>query len=153
MTLASVVPPALILKAILVRGGAFKATYQFSTEGLKERYFFVINRRPDADDKVVLLTASTQEEKRRQCHGARADVILVTVEPAEYSELRQRSVIDCESLIKRPRKDFEAQALARAYKPLPVLPESVIGRIVCAIAASRTLSTAEKRLILEPDAL
>lgn len=121
-------------------------------EGIKDRYFFVANHSPATDDTIILLTTSTQVEKRRARHGARASLVLVTLEPSEYAELATTSVIDCDcALIKRPRDKFETQALAREYKPLPRLPDPVIGRIRAAVAGARTLSAVEKRLVLGPE--
>lgn len=151
MTFASVMPPEWVLKAILKQGGAFKASHEFRDEGQKERYFFVANRSPASDELIVLLTPTTQIDKRRRHHRERADLVLVAVGPSDYVDIARPSVIDCESPIRWPRATFEAQALAGKYKPLPALPTAIFVRILAAISESRTLSLMEKRLILEPD--
>jgi hypothetical protein len=144
--------PEEILRAIMVPGGAFKARYQYWDEGEKDRYFFVANRRPDVDEKLILFTATTQESKRRAHYRARADLVLVTIEPAEYPSLAVRSVVDFESPpIKRARTVFEQHALDGKYRPLPALPDAIFQRMLGAVAESRGLSVAEKRLILSPD--
>ena len=109
---------------------------------------------PAADEKIILFTATTQEEKRRKHHGSRADLVLVTLEPAKYGGVTERCVLDCESRTIKSRAEFEKGASKREYTPLATLPDTIIAEIVAAVRESRTLSPAEKRLILgEPERL
>jgi hypothetical protein len=138
----------LLLQTILVRGGAFLADYQFLDEGIKSRFFVVANLNPAADGKIILFSATTQIVSRRKHHGSRADVVLVPLEPTTYDGVLVPCVLDCESPIKRKRADFVKGVVDRDYKPLTTVPQTVMAKIVAAVRESRTLSAAEKRLIL-----
>jgi hypothetical protein len=46
MSFFKVAPASLVLKTILVQGGAFRHRYEHLNEGTKLRYFFVANRAP-----------------------------------------------------------------------------------------------------------
>lgn len=67
----------LVLRTLLVPGGAFQASYEFLDEGVKSRLFVVANRSPATDEKIILFSTTTQIEKRRRHHGTRADLVLV----------------------------------------------------------------------------
>jgi hypothetical protein len=138
----------LLVQTLLARGGAFWSAYECLDEGEKERFFVVANVRPADDDKVILFTATTQVKKRRAHHGSRADVILVPLDPAIYDGVSSQCVLDCEFPIRRNRSAFLKDVDDRKYTPTTSMPESIMQRIVAAVRAARTLSTAEKRLVL-----
>jgi len=148
LKLLEVAPTALIARAILVRGGAFRAEYECLDEGKKQRFFFVANLNPENDSKIMLFTATTQIERRRKHHGNRADIVLVPLDPMTYPDIKQACVIDCESPIKRTREEFNRGVHAREYAPLGALPSTVCLRIAAAVREARTLSPTEKRLIV-----
>jgi hypothetical protein len=138
----------LLLQTILVRGGAFKARYECFDEGEKERIFVVANLKPTGDDKIMLFTATTQIHKRRKHHRARADLVLVPLDPLTYDGVTEKCVLDCESPVRRKRTDFLKDVEGHVYTPLTTVPESIMAKIVAAVRETRTLSPAEKRLIL-----
>ena len=138
----------LVLRTILVRGGAFKAKYECLDEGEKTRFFVVANFDPEGSDKLILFTATTQVSKRRKHHRARADLVLVPLDPATYNGVSEVCVLDCESPIKRKKIDFLKDVQDRKYTPVTTVPEDVMQRIANSVREARTLSPAEKRLIL-----
>lgn len=146
------VHPPSVLRAVLVPGGAFRALYECLDEGPKNRFFFVANREPANDQTIILFSPTTQIEKRRSHHRHRADLVLVPLDSTVYPDVTSPCVIDCESWIKRKRAVFEEQALAGLYSPRTPLPLRLLAKIRAGVSASRTLSPAEKRLILAPDA-
>lgn len=148
MKLSEVAPSKLILQTILVRGGAFLADYEFDGKGVKSRYFVVANHNPANDETIILFTATTQIDKRRAHRKDRADVILVPLDPVTYDGVKAPCVLDCESAIRRKRADFVKHVEERKYMPLTTLPEIIMARVVAAVREARTLSPAEKRLIL-----
>lgn len=138
----------LVLRTLLVPGGAFQASYEFSDEGAKSRLFVVANRSPATDEKIILFSSTTQIDKRRKHHGGRADVILVPLDPKLYDGVTEPSVLDCESPVRRKRSDFVKHVEDHKYAPRTAVPASIMAKIVEAVRESRTLSPAEKRLIL-----
>jgi hypothetical protein len=138
----------LLLQTLLVRGGAFMAKYQCFVEEAKVRFFVVANLNPANDDKIILFTATTQVSKRRKHHKARADLVLVPLDPATYGGVSEKCVLDCESPIKRKREDFLKDVEDRVYTPVTTVPEDIMAKIAAAVREARTLSVAEKRLVL-----
>lgn len=154
MALWQAMPPSLLLQALLVPGGAFSAEYEYFGEGRKKRVFFVVNRAPTADARIFILTATTQIKKREAHHGSRAKDVLVYLSPDHCPGIIKPSVIDCDSLlIRRTRHDFDADAARKAYEPLGQLSSEIMSRICACVAAAKTLSAVEKRVIIgsEPD--
>ena len=146
--LSSLMPSSLIESTVLIRGGAFRQWHQFPTDAKKkERYFFVVNFDPKTDEVLLLYTATTQIADR-EAH--RRSEVLVKVSPKEYHELGANSVIDCESLIKRDRKELIKQISNKEVTPLDALPDTVIARICEAVKATRILSQKEKEKIIGP---
>ena len=138
----------LVLQALLVRGGAFRAQYEFWGEGLKDRIFIVANQNPSGDGTIILFSATTQIAKRRLHHGDRADLVLVPLDPATYDGVTHPCILDCEFPVKRKLADFVRHVEDRKYSPLTTAPDSIMDRIVAAVRASRRLSAAEKRLVI-----
>ena len=65
-------PPDILIKTILVPGGAFRMAYAFRDgEPEKYRYFFVLNKSPESSEVILVSTATTQVEKRKRARGAR----------------------------------------------------------------------------------
>jgi hypothetical protein len=139
---------SLLRRTLLVRGGAFHARYECLDEGAKERFFVVANINPANDDRIILFTATTKIAKRRAHHGQRADRVLVQLDPNEYDGVTEACVLDCESPVKRARGAFLRDVDERKYEPAATVPGSIMNRIAAAVRASRTLSAAEKRLII-----
>lgn len=146
--LFDIFPTSLLLSSVLVPGGAFRAEYECLDEGLKLRFFFVINKRPETDEPIIMLTSTTKIEERRRHHGRRADQVLVPISPDEYPSLDRPSVLDCESPVKRKRAVFLAGVQNREYLPLPPLPERILERIRAGVSAARGISPIHKRLVL-----
>ncbi len=116
----------LLLRTILVRGGAFKAKYECLDEGEKTRFFVVANLNPEGADKLILFTSTTQIAKRRKRHKTRADLILVPLDPHTYDGVSEKCVVDCESPIKRKKADFLKGVENREYTPVTTVPESIM---------------------------
>jgi hypothetical protein len=138
----------LVLQTLLVRGGAFRARCEFLSEGPKERIFVVANLKPAEDATIILFSATTQIAKRRAHHKGRAALVLVPLDPADYSGVTEPCVLDCESPIKRKISDFVKHVEDRQYTPLTTAPEAIMTKIVLAVRAARSLSAVEKRLVL-----
>ncbi len=148
MKLFEAAPPDLVLRTLLVQGGAFTAKYEFLDEGAKKRFFVVANLDPENADTIILFTSTTQITKRRKHHKERAGLVLVPLNPKTYDGVVEECVIDCESPIKRKQADFLRDVKGRQYAPVTSVPEDIMKMIIEAVKEARTLSLAEKRLIL-----
>lgn len=141
-------PPHLIRQSIIVPGGAFQAKYEFRQEGEKVRYFFILNQSPRDDAELVVVTATTQVERRRR---HRPQEVLVSITPADYEPLSKRSVVDCESAQTWPQSQLIERIAQREIRPLEPLPDEIMQKIHKAVAVAKTLSPHVKRLVLGED--
>ena len=140
----------LVTRTLLAHGGAFRAAYQFLDEGHKERIFIVANAAPASDQKIILFSPTTQIEKREAHHKSRASLVLVPLHPSMWDGVTEPCVLDCEAPVKRKVEDFLKHCEEHKYKPLTSVPEAIMQKVVAAVGESRTLSAAEKRLVLGP---
>ena len=143
-------PPERIKKTILIRGGAFKKKHEFTNEGEKNRFFFILNKCPQEDDRLIIVTATTRIRKRKK---HRPSEVLVEVTPKEYASLAERSIIDCESCVVWRRTKLEEEVDECRIEPLQQLPKSILERICNAISCSKTLPPVDKRLVLEEESI
>ena len=141
-------PPNLVKGIVLVPGGAFRRHWEYGAEGKKWRYFFILNRAPETDDHLVIVTATTQIEKAFKCFCHKA---LVTVDPKEYPSLERRSVINC-SLPEEKTKEELIRAIERGEVCcLAPLPDSILAKVRKAIETATTVTPRLKRLVLGED--
>jgi len=138
-------PSDFIKKQIFVPGGAFIKIHQFINEPPQKRRFFVLNKNPESDNKIITVHASTQIEKRKK---HRQPEVLVEIKPEEYPELTEHSIIDCESYIVWYKPVLESQIKKGKIKPLQQLPTLKLKELRNAIGRSKTLAPIDKRLVV-----
>lgn len=147
MKLLNAFPEGYFCKRILVPGGAFRAPFEFKSEGVKWRFFFILNQTPQSDSDLVIATATTkiQETIARFPTDGKA---LVHLSPSDYAEIEEDSLVDCgacqiwsrQEIIERiPRKDFLL---------LDPLPPVVLDRMKLAVMESRRLDNRTKRFVV-----
>jgi hypothetical protein len=142
-------PPEKIKKTILAAGGAFRKKHEYRNEGEKSRYFFILNRFPEKDDRLIIVTATTKIQQRKK---HRLPQVLVEIKPKDYPSLEEHSIIDCESAVIWNRAKFEEQINKGEVEPLATLPDFILEKLRTAISFSRILAPIDKRLVLGEDA-
>lgn len=143
-------PPEIVAKQVTVPGGAYRKFHEYGTEGggPKPRFFFILNKSPENDKDLIIVTSTTQISSR---YKARYYKVLVRVSPNEYNSLPEESLIDCNSAEKIPKGNIVNWIKDQKITPLPPLPDSVLNRLRDAIKHSSNLNTKEKRLVLGSD--
>ena len=143
-------PSDYIRDQIYIQGGAFRKKHQFATEGEKSRFFFILNLEPKEDDELIIVTTTTKIEGRRKY---RRTEVLVDLSPDDYEPLEVNSIIDCESASDSWEKSVLDNAIDRGkVEALRPIPQVILDRLCKAIASAKTLTVAQKRLILGDDA-
>lgn len=143
-------PPEIVVKQIIVPGGAYRKLHEYGTEikGTKRRYFFILNKNPANDKDLIVVTSTTQITSR---YKARYHKVLVKVSPNEYNSFTEESLIDCDSAEKVSNSEIVDWIKNQKIAPLPPLPDSVLNQFRNAIKHASTLNTKEKRLVLGND--
>jgi len=137
-------PADLILKQILVPGGAFRASH--GSQHSKNRFLFILNVTPVQDAVLMVATSTTQFEHNRSKWPS---TVLVDIAPCDYASLKEPSLINCEFIEKWDKqRDLIEKINAQRVQPLEPLPENVLTRIRDAVRQCRRLSSFEKRMIL-----
>jgi len=139
------IPPDFIKKQIFISGGAFLRIHQFINEPPQKRRFFVLNKNPESDSKIITVHATTQIEKRKK---HRPPEVLVEIKPEEYPALTEHSIIDCESYIVWYKPILESQIEKGNIQPLQQLPTLKLKELRNAIGRSKTLAPIDKRLVI-----
>ncbi len=98
-------PPEIDAKRVIVPGGAYRKLHGYGTEtkGPQRRFFFILNKNPENDKDLIVVTSTLQKTSRRR---ARYYKVLVTVSPNEYNSLPEESLIDCNSAEKIPKSNI-----------------------------------------------
>ncbi len=146
--LSKYLPPNVVKQCIFVQGGAFRRKWEYGGEGQKWRYFFVLNKSPQDDDHLILVTCTTKVRKtfKKFCCTS-----LVRVTRAEYDSLEKESVINCSLPEMKPRDYILAAIEKGEVTVLSPLPEDVMKRILKAVETASTISPKVKRLVLGSD--
>ncbi len=74
--------------------------------------------------------------------------VLVQISPVEFPELEKESIIDCESTISMQMMDLVAKVESGRIKPIGRVPETLLERLLAAVGNTRTMTPADKSLIL-----
>ena len=145
--LGSRMPPELVQRHLFVQGGAFRRDWQFADEGVKWRYFFILNKSPATDDKLLIVTATTKVGKTVRRFGRAA----VVVNPKEYDSLEKESAINCAMPEEKTKKEIMDAITRGNIIVISPLPQSVTARILKAVETVTTISPKNKALILGED--
>jgi len=137
-------PPGLVQKHLMVQGGAFRRKWEFKNEGNKWRYFFILNKSPLTDDKLLIVTATTKVQKTLRLFS----LAVVVVSPNEYGSLEQESAINCAMPEERSKKELLDAINAGEIHVMTPLPDSVLARVLKAVETATTITPKSKALIL-----
>jgi hypothetical protein len=137
-------PEKLKFRAILTQGGAFKA--KVSQKDAYPRYYFVLNRNPEKDENLVLLTSTTQFEHHKFCDGG--DDVHIPLSPQDYQEFTEHCLICCDRPMTLARKDVERKLMQQNYQILQPLPSDIVAKILRGIARSNVVPAKIKEFVL-----
>lgn len=145
-------PPDVFEMYILRPGGAFRSPHRFASDPqAKDRYWLVLNLRPQEDEELVLVTPTTKVERRREARGRWGRDALVDLTPEEYPALEQACVVDCNSLVVWSRDELRRRVVGNEVQYLDPLPDPVLSRLRTAVASARQVPARIKRLVIREE--
>jgi hypothetical protein len=139
-------PDELKIRAILTQGGAFKA--KLPTDSYP-RYYFILNRNPETDKELVLLSSTTQFDEHRNCKGG--DDVHVPLSKRDYSDFTQDCLVCCDRPKCRPKKMLEQILKSQKWQLLAPLPKEILTRMIRGIARSNVVTPREKEMVIGKD--
>ena len=92
------IPPHVKIRATITTG----SVYYFTTEKFISKdphYFIVLNRNPVTDTIVVLVCIQSDKDNVKRIRDGCPKETLVEITPAQYSELKWDSIIDCNYIL------------------------------------------------------
>lgn len=140
-------PNNLKFSAVLIQGGAFKA--QLKNDNYP-RFYFVLNKNPENDNILFLLTSTTAFDLHRNCEGG--DDIHVPLSQEDYRGFTTDCVICCNNYKKVEKSRLEIILKKQEYRLLEPIPKKVLQKILNAIAKSIVVEPNVKAKILPEDA-
>jgi hypothetical protein len=139
-------PDKLKIRGILTQGGAFKAKLPKDSY---PRYYFILNRNPEADEKMVLLSSTTQFEEHRNCDGG--NNVHIPFPPNHYQEFPSDCLICCDRPRCVPKKLLEQGLKAQKWQLLSHLPAEIVAKIVKGIVISNVVTPVVKEMVIGPE--
>jgi hypothetical protein len=139
-------PERIKFQGILAQGGVFKA--QLKNDNYP-RFYFVLNKNPQKDDFLFLLTSTTAFDLHRNCVGG--DDIHVPLSREDYSDFTVDCVVCCNRPVKIEKSLLAMMLEKQVYQILRPLPQKVLQKILNGIAKSIVVESIVKSKILPND--
>lgn len=129
------------------QGAVFRMRYAFDAEKPKYRYFIVMNQSPTTDPIILLLSPTTQLEKKDRLYAKSDFTPLVWMHPNDYPELETLCVVDCRASRKFDRAELLEMMGKKGFVFLKPLPDFLLQRIIDVMVHDRTIPNSVKRII------
>jgi hypothetical protein len=145
------IPSAIRIPICIEQGSVFNFLHEVQGVGRqsKNRYFVVMNRNPKTDTVLLLVTPTTQIEKKRsfvRLAGISNETI-VEVTPAECQMLSHNSAFNCNDLIEVKLSDLVAKIENNGSDHFSKIPELIMKKLIYGVKESPMVSEDHKKLL------
>jgi hypothetical protein len=115
----------------------------------KNRYFVVLNRNPKTDTALILVTSTTQIEKRRAFvrRAGISEQTIVVVSPKEYAVFSAESAFNCNDVIEVSMSELIRKVEDDGSTNYPKIPDSILAKLIVGINQSPRIAPAVKKLL------
>lgn len=145
------IPPKIRIPFCIEQGSVFNFFVDFgdSKRQSKNRYFVVLNRNPRTDTALIMITSTTQTQKRKEFvrRACISDKTIVEVKMGEHPVFTSNSAFDCNEVFEVRMDDLVRKIEENGSMNYPKLSDSIIKRIIVGIIESPKVSQAVKDLI------
>ncbi len=145
------IPVKVRVPLCIEQGSIFN--FHMEVEGVnrqsKNRYFVVLNRNPKTDTALVLVTSTTQIEKRREFvkRAGISEKTIVAVSPEEYAVFTAESAFNCNDVIEVNMSELIRKVEDGGSMNYPKIPESILAKILAGVDQSPRVAPALKKLL------
>ena len=145
------IPPKVRIPLCIEQGAVFN--FRMEVNGTnrqsKNRYFVVLNRNPKTDTALVLITSTTQIEKRREFvkRAGISEQTIVSVSPKEYSVFTAESAFNCNDVVEVSMSDLIRKVEDDGSMNYPKIPDSILAKLIIGINKSPRIAPAIKKLL------
>ena len=133
------------------QGSVFNFHIEFDGAGRKSgnRYFVVMNCNPKTDKVLVMLTSTTQIEKRKE-FIKKANIpekTLIEISPKEYPTFTTSSAFNCNDIYEVGIRDLIRKIENNGSMNYPKIPEQILKKLIAGIKESPLVTEEIKKLL------
>jgi hypothetical protein len=145
------IPPKIRIPLCIEQGSIFNFFIDFGDSKLqsKNRYFVVLNRNPKTDTALIMVTSTTQIQKKRE-YIKRAGIsnkTIVEVKTKEYCTFTSDSAFNCNEVFEVNMSDLIRKIEENGSMNYPKLPDNLLQKIIAGVIESPKISQAIKDLM------
>jgi|SRR3989338_2612204 len=145
------IPPSIRIPLCIEQGSVFNFFVDFgdSRRQSKNRYFVVLNRNPKTDAILILVTSTTQTQKRKEFvrKSGITEKTIVEVKAKEHPAFTSNSVFDCNEVFEVKMNDLIRRIQEGGSMNYPRFSEGLLKRIISGIIESPRVSESIKNLL------
>jgi len=145
------IPAKVRIPLCIEQGSVFN--FKWEVAGInrqsKNRYFVVVNRNPKTDTFLIMLTSTTQIERKKEFarRAGISDETIVTVTSSEYSTFSAESAFNCNDVYEVEITDLIKKIEESGSMNYPKISSAVLSKLVAGINASPRVAPAIKELL------
>jgi hypothetical protein len=145
------IPPKIRIPLCIEQGSVFNFFIDFddSRRQAKNRYFIVLNRNPKTDVALIIVTSTTQIQKKREFvkRVGISDKTIVEVKAKEHPIFTRDSVFNCNDVFEVDMSDLIRKIEENGSMNYPKLSDDVLKRIIAGVNESPKVSQSIKDLV------
>lgn len=145
------IPPKIRIPLCIEQGSVFNFFIEFgdSKSQSKNRYFVILNRNPKTDTALIMVTSTTQIQKKRD-FIRRAGIngkTIVEIKAKEYCVFSYDSAFNCNEVFEVRMEDLIRKIEEDGSMNYPKLPENILKLIIDGVNISPNVSPEVKSLL------
>jgi hypothetical protein len=144
------IPAKIRIPLCIEQGSVFNFYIEFggSKEG-KNRYFVVVNRNPKSDMFLIILTSTTQIEKKREFikKAGISGKTIIEVTTKQYPVFSKNSAFNCNEVFEVKMADLIHKIEEKGSMHYPKLPDEILLLIIDGVRGSPRVSEEIKKLL------
>ncbi|MSR71384.1 MAG: hypothetical protein EXS50_01770 [Candidatus Taylorbacteria bacterium] len=145
------IPPKIRIPLCVEQGSVFNFFIDFgdSSRQSKNRYFIVLNRNTKTDTALIMVTSTTQIQKKKEFvkRAGISDKTIVEVKAREHSIFTSDSAFNCNEVFEVSMNDLIRKIEEKGSMNYPRLPDNLLKQIISGINESPNVSQSIKDLM------
>jgi len=145
------IPPKIRIPLCIEQGSVFNFFVDFDNpkRQSKNRYFVILNRNPKTDMALIMVTSTTQIQKKKEFIKkiGISDKTIVEVKTKEYSIFTSDSAFNCNDVFEVKMSDLIRKIEEKGSMNYPKLPDNILKRIIDGVKESPKISQSIKDLM------
>ena len=145
------IPPDIRIPLCIEQGSVFNFLVDFSDRNRqsKNRYFVVLNRSPKTDTVLLLVTSTTQIQKKKEFvrRVGISEKTIVEVKAGEHSVFTADSAFNCNDVFEVKMSDLIRKIKENGSMNYPKVSNALFKKIADGVSASPQISQALKELM------